>query len=104
MYFSNTPTPILTASSLFVKGRREPPRRTRASGAADRERNKLCGRVRYPAKTTQGVVMATSDKCCTIVPYFQVHPGKLDAVRAMCEEFVEMTKERSEMSVLRFQL
>jgi hypothetical protein len=36
--------------------------------------------------------MATTDKCCTIVPYFQIHPGKLDAARAMCDEFVEMTK------------
>ena len=36
--------------------------------------------------------MATQDKCCTIVPYFKVHPGKLDAVKALCQQVVEMTK------------
>jgi quinol monooxygenase YgiN len=36
--------------------------------------------------------MATDDRCCTIIPYYTVHPGKMDAVKAMCEEFVEMTE------------
>jgi quinol monooxygenase YgiN len=32
--------------------------------------------------------MATLDTCCTIVPYFKAHPGKLDAFRSLCERFV----------------
>ena len=33
--------------------------------------------------------MATQDKCCSIVPYFKVHSGKLEAFKALCEQFVE---------------
>jgi quinol monooxygenase YgiN len=36
--------------------------------------------------------MSTEDKCCTIVPYFKVHDGKLDAFKGLCEKFVEKTK------------
>jgi hypothetical protein len=39
--------------------------------------------------------MATQDKCCTIVPYFKVHDGQLDAFRALCERFVEKTSEEA---------
>ncbi len=39
--------------------------------------------------------MATQDKCCTIVPYFKVHEGQLDAFRALCERFVEKTSEEA---------
>lgn len=35
--------------------------------------------------------MATDDKCCTIVPYFKVKAGKLDAFRGLCERFVAQT-------------
>ena len=35
--------------------------------------------------------MATQDKCCTIVPYFKVQSGKLEAFKALCERFVEKT-------------
>jgi len=35
--------------------------------------------------------MAAQDKCCTIVPYFKVHDGKLEAFKEMCEQFVEKT-------------
>ena len=35
--------------------------------------------------------MSTEDKCCTIVPYFKVHSGKLEAFKALCERFVEKT-------------
>jgi len=35
--------------------------------------------------------MATQDTCCTIVPYFKVHSGKLEAFKALCEQFVEKT-------------
>ena len=37
--------------------------------------------------------MATQDKCCTIVPYFKVHDGKLEAFMLLCEQFVEKTNE-----------
>jgi hypothetical protein len=36
--------------------------------------------------------MATQDTCCTIVPYFKVPSERLDTVREMCEQFVELTK------------
>jgi quinol monooxygenase YgiN len=36
-------------------------------------------------------VMATQDKCCSIVPYFKVQGGNLDAFKALCEKFVEKT-------------
>ena len=39
--------------------------------------------------------MAALDKCCTIVPYFKIHDGKLDAFRALCERFVEKTSEEA---------
>lgn len=35
--------------------------------------------------------MATEDSCCTIVPYFQIHDGKLDDFKSLCERFVERT-------------
>ena len=37
--------------------------------------------------------MATDDKCCTIVPYFKVHEGQLEAFKALCEEFVAKTSQ-----------
>lgn len=37
--------------------------------------------------------MATNDKCCTIVPYFNVPAGQQEAFRALCEQFVEKTRE-----------
>ena len=36
--------------------------------------------------------MATQDKCCTIVPYFTVHSGKLDDFKELCERFMERTQ------------
>ncbi len=35
--------------------------------------------------------MPTQDKCCTIVPYFKVQSGKLEAFKALCERSVEQT-------------
>lgn len=35
--------------------------------------------------------MATRDTCCTIVPYFKAHAGKLEAFRSLCERFVAKT-------------
>ena len=37
--------------------------------------------------------MATQDKACTIVPYFKVHNGKLEAFKLLCERFVKKTNE-----------
>lgn len=37
--------------------------------------------------------MATQDTCCTIVPYFKVHDGKLEAFKALCAKFVEQTEQ-----------
>jgi quinol monooxygenase YgiN len=39
--------------------------------------------------------MSTQDKCCTIVPYFKVNSGKLDAFKDLCEQFVKQTSEES---------
>lgn len=36
--------------------------------------------------------MATQDKCCSVVPYFQIHNGKQDAFKELCERFIEKTK------------
>ena len=36
--------------------------------------------------------MTTTDKCCTIVPYFKVKEGKLEAFKKGCETFVEKTQ------------
>ncbi|NQZ60169.1 MAG: hypothetical protein HRT88_22175 [Lentisphaeraceae bacterium] len=32
--------------------------------------------------------MATEDKCCSIVPYFQVNEGEMANFKSLCEEFV----------------
>ena len=39
--------------------------------------------------------MVTQDKCCTLVPYFKVMNGKLDAFKEGCEKFVEKTSDES---------
>ena len=39
--------------------------------------------------------MATTDTCCTIVPYFKVHEGQLDAFKTLCEDFVKTTDTES---------
>jgi len=36
--------------------------------------------------------MATDDKCCTIVPYFKIPDGKMQEVKALCEQFIEKSK------------
>jgi len=33
--------------------------------------------------------MATQDKCVSIVPYFKVNDGKMDAFKGLCEQFME---------------
>jgi quinol monooxygenase YgiN len=37
--------------------------------------------------------MATQDTCCTIAPYFQVHDGKLESFKILCERFIDKTKK-----------
>lgn len=37
--------------------------------------------------------MAVQDQCCTIVPYFKVHSGKLEAFKQLCEQFVAKSNE-----------
>lgn len=34
----------------------------------------------------------SNDTCCTLVPYFKVHEGQLDAFKAGCPAFVEATQ------------
>ncbi|MCI5157430.1 MAG: hypothetical protein D3906_03145 [Candidatus Electrothrix sp. AUS1_2] len=36
-------------------------------------------------------MVATRDKCCTIVPYFKVHDGCLNDFKKKCEEFINVT-------------
>lgn len=36
--------------------------------------------------------MAASDRVCTLVPYFQINEGQLDAFRALGPRFVERTR------------
>ncbi len=36
--------------------------------------------------------MATQDTCCSIVPYFKVAAGQLEAFRDLCKKFVEKTR------------
>ena len=39
--------------------------------------------------------MATKDQCCSIVPYFRIHPSKQEAFKELCERFVDKTKDES---------
>lgn len=39
--------------------------------------------------------MATSDKCCTLVPYFKVHAGKMGEFKAGCDKFVDKTNQEA---------
>ena len=32
--------------------------------------------------------MSTEDRCCTIVPYFQVPDGRMNAFKDLCQQFV----------------
>ncbi|MBL8438854.1 MAG: hypothetical protein JNM61_11695 [Zoogloeaceae bacterium] len=44
--------------------------------------------------------MPQPDTCCTLVPYFQVHAGKMAAFKALTERFVAQT--RSEPKCLHY--
>ena len=41
--------------------------------------------------------METQDTCCTFVPYFKIHEGKLNEARALCDKFVEKTREEAKV-------
>jgi quinol monooxygenase YgiN len=45
--------------------------------------------------TTTGDMMFTLDTCCTLVPYFEVQDGQLDAFKALSHEFVAKTRTES---------
>jgi quinol monooxygenase YgiN len=36
--------------------------------------------------------MAQPDTCCTLVPYFQIHPGQVEAFKALGPQFVARTE------------
>jgi quinol monooxygenase YgiN len=36
--------------------------------------------------------MASTDTCCTLVPYFKVNEGKLPEFKSLCEAFVAATR------------
>jgi quinol monooxygenase YgiN len=39
--------------------------------------------------------MTTTDTCCSIAPYFKVHPDKLDGFKRLCAQLVEKTNQES---------
>ncbi|WDN88897.1 hypothetical protein BuS5_01865 [Desulfosarcina sp. BuS5] len=40
--------------------------------------------------------METQDKCCTIVPYFKIQNGKLEAFKELCEKLIQKTFKEPE--------
>ncbi|HEY5814179.1 MAG TPA: hypothetical protein VIT23_16170 [Terrimicrobiaceae bacterium] len=44
--------------------------------------------------------MEIADTCCTLVPYFKIHEGKIADVKALCEQFIE--KARTESKILHY--
>lgn len=40
--------------------------------------------------------MATQDKCVTVVPYFKVRPGEMEAFERLCERFVQVSEGEAE--------
>ena len=39
--------------------------------------------------------MPTTDKCCTIVPYFKIPEDKLSQFKELCNKFIEATNKES---------
>lgn len=39
--------------------------------------------------------MFTADTCCTLVPYFEIHEGKLDAFKSLGPRFIEKTRNET---------
>jgi quinol monooxygenase YgiN len=42
-------------------------------------------------KSDEESYMSHKDTCCTLVPYFKIHPGHIAAFKKGCEKFVERT-------------
>jgi quinol monooxygenase YgiN len=42
-----------------------------------------------------GGTLATNDTCCTVCPYFKVHPGKLAKFKSYCDRFIELTEKEA---------
>ena len=40
--------------------------------------------------------MATTDTCCSIVPYFKVADGKLGEFKELCERFIQATQKEAD--------
>ncbi len=36
--------------------------------------------------------MAKTDTCCTVVPYFRIHDGKIDEFKSLCGRFLAATE------------
>jgi hypothetical protein len=41
--------------------------------------------------------METPDNCCTFVPYFKIHEGKLEQMKAICDKFMELTRKETKV-------
>ena len=41
--------------------------------------------------------MTTQDRCCTLVPYFKIHDGKIDDFKRLCEEFMKLTETEDKL-------
>ena len=39
--------------------------------------------------------MAIEDKCCSLVPYFKVSDGQIEAFKQLCKQFVDQTNRES---------
>ena len=48
-----------------------------------------------PETPNTNINMTTQDKCCTIVPYFKISSGNLQAFKALCEQFVAKTSSEA---------
>jgi quinol monooxygenase YgiN len=47
--------------------------------------------LRNSSSTERRSSMTTTDACCSIAPYFKVHPDKLEAFQRLCAQLVEKT-------------
>ena len=45
--------------------------------------------------TPKDFLMFNSDTCCTLVPYFKINDGQLDAFKALGPKFIEKTKNEA---------
>lgn len=41
--------------------------------------------------------MSNPDTCCTLVPYFKIHDGQVDAFKRLCEDFVAQTEQEEKV-------